>query len=68
VVPAAGLGDGWTPNMLRHSAASIMSDAGVPLERIADQLDHKDTRMLTAHHRQRIRPSVDAALILEDVL
>jgi len=68
VIDIAEIGEGWTPNMLRHSAASIMSDAGVPLERIADQLGHKDTRMLTAHYRQRIRPTIDAALILEDVL
>ena len=68
VVDTAGIGSGWTPNMLRHSAASIMSDAGVPLERIADQLGHKDTRMLTAHYRQRIRPTIDAALILGEVL
>lgn len=68
VIVAAGIGDNWTPNMLRHSAASIMSDAGVPLERIADQLGHKDTRMLAAHYRQRIRPTVDAALVMEDVL
>jgi integrase len=68
VIDAAGIGLGWTPNMLRHSAASIMSDAGVPLERIADQLGHKDTRMLTAHYRQRIRPTIDAALVLDEVL
>lgn len=68
VIGAADIGDGWTPNMLRHSAASIMSDAGVALERIADQLGHKDTRMLTAHYRQRIRPTIDAALIMEAVL
>ena len=54
--------------MLRHSAASIMSDAGVPLERIADQLGHKDTRMLAAHYRQQIRPTIDAALAIEAVL
>jgi len=68
VIGAADIGGGWTPNMLRHSAASIMSDAGVALERIADQLGHKDTRMLTAHYRQRIRPTIDAALIMEAVL
>ena len=68
VIRAADIGEGWTPNMLRHSAASIMSDAGVPLERIADQLGHKDTRMLTAHYRQQIRPTVDAALAIEAVL
>lgn len=68
LLAAAGLGEGWTPNMLRHSAASLMSDAGVPLERIADQLGHKDTRMLSAHYRHQLRLSIDAALIIDEVL
>lgn len=68
IIAKAELGERWTPNMLRHSAASLMSDAGVPLERIADQLGHKDTRMLTAHYRQQLRPTVDAALVLDRVL
>jgi integrase len=68
IIDAVGLGDGWTPNMLRHSAASLMSDAGIPLERIADQLGHKDTRMLANHYRHQIRPTIDAALILNDIL
>ena len=45
VAKKAGL-DGWTPNELRHSAASLMSDAGMPIEQVADQLGHKDLRML----------------------
>jgi hypothetical protein len=45
-----------------------MSDAGIPLERIADQLGHKDTRMLANHYRHQIRPTIDAALILNDIL
>jgi integrase len=68
IITTAELGDGWTPNMLRHSAASLMSDAGIPLERIADQLGHRDTRMLANHYRHQIRPTIDAALILDDVL
>jgi len=68
VIAVAELGEGWTPNMLRHSAASLMSDAGVPLERIADQLGHKDTRMLSAHYRHQVRPTIDAAMILDEVL
>jgi integrase len=68
IIEAAGLGEGWTPNMLRHSAASLMSDAGVPLERIADQLGHKDTRMLANHYRHQVRPTIDAALILDVIL
>ena len=68
VIAAAGIGEGWTPNMLRHSAASLMSDSGVPLERIADQLGHKDTRMLSAHYRHQVRPTIDAAMVLDRVL
>jgi integrase len=68
IIDAAELGDGWTPSMLRHSAASLMSDAGIPLERIADQLGHKDTRMLANHYRHQVRPTIDAALILDYVL
>ena len=68
VVACAQLGAGWTPNMLRHSAASLMSDAGIPLERIADQLGHKDTRMLSAHYRHRVRPTIDAGIVMVEVL
>src|SRR3954467_13400080 len=42
--------------MLRHTAASLMSDAGVPIEVAADQLGHRDTRMLSLHYRHRVRP------------
>ncbi len=37
-----------------------MSDAGVPLERIADQLGHATTRMLEQTYRHRLAPSVSA--------
>lgn len=62
-----GLGD-WTPNELRHSAASLMSDAGMPIEQVADQLGHKDLRMLQKHYRHRIRPSVSGGTVLETAL
>ena len=68
VIAEADLGHGWTPKLLRHSAASLMSDAGVPLERIADQLGHKDTRMLSAHYRHRVRPTIDGNAVMVDVL
>ena len=38
IIDAAGLGDGWTPNMLAN------------------------------HYRHQVRPTIDAALILDDVL
>ena len=50
------------PNELRHSAATVLSDKGVPLELIADMLGHKNTRMLDATYRHRVRPSADAAV------
>jgi integrase len=36
-----------TPNELRHTAASLANDAGVRLEELADQLGHKDVRMVS---------------------
>jgi len=33
VIKAAGLDDDWTPNMLRHTAASLLSDAAVSRSR-----------------------------------
>jgi integrase len=57
---AAGLGR-WSPNELRHSAASLLSAFGVPLEQIADVLGHTDTRMLLKHYRHPISRTIDAA-------
>jgi integrase len=56
------------PNELRHSAASILSDAGVPLEQIADMLGHTNTRMLDQTYRHRVRPVVDAGVSVMDEL
>jgi integrase len=56
---AAGIGH-WSPVELRHSAASLMSAAGVPLEVIADVLGHTSTGMLEKHYRHRTRPIIDA--------
>ena len=68
VVAASELGDRWTPNMLRHTAASLLSDAGVPLEKIADQLGHKDTRMASLHYRHRVRATIDAGKLMGELL
>lgn len=45
-----------TPNELRHTAASIMYDAGMTMGQIADVLGHNSTRMLERHYRHRLRP------------
>ena len=51
-----------TPNELRHTCATLLNDAGVPLELIADMLGHTTTAMLQRHYRHRVRPSADAAV------
>jgi integrase len=54
----AGVGH-WAPFELRHSAASLMSAAGVPLEVIADVLGHTTTLMLEKHYRHPTPPVID---------
>jgi integrase len=60
VTELAGLGR-WHPHELRHSAASLLSAAGVPLEQVADVLGHTSTRVTSATYRHRTTPTVDAA-------
>jgi integrase len=64
---SAGLGV-WHPHELRHSAASIMSAAGLPLERVADVLGHDGTRMTALVYRHAVSPTVAGARLMEDAL
>jgi len=57
---AAELGH-WHPHELRHSAASILSASGVPIEQIADVLGHAGTRTTSAVYRHLIEPTVRSA-------
>lgn len=43
-----------------------MSDAGMPIEQVADQLGHKDLRMMERHYRHRIRPTVHGGTVLAE--
>jgi len=45
-----------------------MADAGMPIEQVADQLGHRDLRMLQKHYRHRIRPTVNGGQVLDRVL
>lgn len=53
----------WTPYEMLHSAASLLSAAGVPLDsnRSRDTLGHEGTRMVTFVYRHAIAPTVEAA-------
>lgn len=67
VTEQAGLGR-WHPHELRHSAASLLSAAGVPLEDVADVLGHASTRVTSATYRHRTTPTVEAAAAPMDEL
>jgi integrase len=58
---AAGIGH-WTPYELRHSAVSLLSAAGVPLEHIADVTGHDGTRMTGQVYRHLIAPAVSVGV------
>jgi integrase len=57
---AAGVGR-WTPYEMRHTAASLLSADGVPLELVADVLGHDGTRMVAQVYRHAVAPTVDVA-------
>lgn len=58
---SAGLGR-WTPYELRHSAASLLSAAGVHAEVVGDVLGHDGTRMVATVYRHAVTPTVAAAV------
>ena len=55
----AGLGC-WHSHELRHSAASLLEAAGVPLEEVADVLGHASTRVTSATYRRKTTSTVEA--------
>jgi integrase len=58
----AGIDPPVRPYELRHTAASLLSDAGVPIEVLADLLGHTSTQMLEQVYRHRVRKVVDPGL------
>ena len=68
IIEASGVQGEWTPNLLRHTAASLMAHAGMPIEQVADQLGHTDLRMLQQHYRHRIKPTVGGANAVDGLL
>jgi integrase len=55
------------PYLLRHTAASLLIDAGKSIEEVADLLGD-DPRTLYRHYRHRVRPVADAGLAMEAVV
>ncbi len=67
ITATAGIGR-WTPTELRHSAVSLMSAAGVPLEHIADVAGHDGTRMTGGIYRHVLAPVINHGVQAMDSL
>src|SRR5882757_176230 len=58
----------WTPRELRHSFVSLLSDKGVPIEKISLLVGHKGTRVTELVYRQRLRPVIqDGAEAMDSI-
>ncbi len=44
ITESAGIGR-WTPHSFRHTAASLLMSAGVPLKAVSEQLGHSSIRV-----------------------
>jgi site-specific recombinase XerD len=62
----AGMEGGFT-YLLRHSAVSLLIDAGAGIEEVADLIGG-DPRTLYRHYRHRVRPVMDVGLRMDKVL
>jgi site-specific recombinase XerD len=58
IVKKAGLKSEWTPRELRHSFVSLLSDHGIPLERIALLDGHSSQTTTEAVYRKQLRPVI----------
>lgn len=68
-VKAAGLNPKeWTPRELRHSFVSLMSDAGVPIEKISQLVGHSGTAVTEKIYRHQLRPVVTGGAKIMDRL
>lgn len=64
----AGVTWDWTPRELRHSFASLLSYAGVPLEAISHLVGHSETSVTELIYRHQIRPVIQAGAKVMDAL
>ncbi|MFI5758135.1 tyrosine-type recombinase/integrase [Streptomyces sp. NPDC051569] len=58
IVKKAGLDPEWTPRDLCHGFVSLLSDHGIPLERIALLAGHSSQATTEAVYRKQLRPAI----------
>ena len=61
----AGIGH-WHPHEGRHTAVSIMSSNGVPIQDISDTVGHKSTHVTETVYRHVIRPTIRGGATVMD--
>ena len=62
----AGIGENWTPREQRHSFVSVLSDAGVDIEKIADAVGHVNSTITKAVYRHQIADEVTSVATAMD--
>ena len=67
LVPGIDPGD-WTPRELRHSFVSVLSDAGLPVEEIAQLVGHRGTTVTELVYRHQLRPVIQTGATVMDRL
>lgn len=60
--------DEWTPQDLRHSFVSLLSDRGVPLEVISRLVGHSGTAVTEEVYRKQIRPVIQTGAVVMDCI
>ena len=58
----------WTPRELRHSFVSVLSDAGIPVEQIAQLVGHSGTTLTELVYRHQLRPLIQTGATVMDRL
>lgn len=67
VTRLAGLGR-WHAHEGRHTAVSIMSNNGVPIQAISDTMGHKSTHVTETVYRHVIAPAIrGGSTVMDDV-
>lgn len=61
VTARAGIGGGWQPRELRHTFVSVLSDAGIDIEQIADAAGHINSNVTKTVYRHQISDVVARA-------
>ena len=67
LVPGIDPGD-WTPRELRHSFVSVLSDAGLPVDEIAQLVGHRGTTVTELVYRHQLRPVIQTGATVMDRL